>query len=74
MNVLPVGIYLVRAPRYARPEYRRMRAITFVTLGAAAFFPFAHAIVSFGLDEAWRRMSLQWITLEVVAYLSGVAL
>lgn len=43
-----------------------MCAMTFVTLGATAFFPFVDAIVSFGLDEAWQRMSLQWITLGVV--------
>ena len=51
-----------------------MRAITFVTLGLVAVLPFAHAIMRFGLNEAWQRMSLQWIALEIVAYLTGVAL
>ncbi|EKM60669.1 uncharacterized protein PHACADRAFT_179870 [Phanerochaete carnosa HHB-10118-sp] len=69
-----VGIFLVCAPAYDRPEYRRTRAVTFVTLGLVAVLPFVHVVARYGLAKASRSMSLGWIALEIVAYLCGVVL
>lgn len=45
-----VGIGLVCAPTYHTPAYRRMRAVTFVSLGLVAVLPFAHALVKYGVS------------------------
>ncbi|KIP07329.1 hypothetical protein PHLGIDRAFT_105796 [Phlebiopsis gigantea 11061_1 CR5-6] len=74
MAVSGFGIYLVCAPTYSSPSYRRMRAVTFVSLGLVAVFPFAHAMVRYGLHEARQNMALGWIAIEIIAYLTGVLL
>ncbi|KAJ6627447.1 HlyIII-domain-containing protein [Mycena sp. CBHHK59/15] len=69
-----VGIYLVCAPTYASPAYRRMRTYTFFTLGVVALAPFVHCFVRYGIDQAAKSLSTRWIVIEIVAYVGGALL
>ncbi|KAJ7600055.1 hemolysin-III related-domain-containing protein [Mycena floridula] len=68
------GVYLVLAPTYSIPSYRRMRTYTFFALGVVVVVPFVHCVVRYGLNQASRSLSLHWIVVELFAYVGGALL
>ncbi|KAJ7493454.1 hemolysin-III related-domain-containing protein [Mycena galericulata] len=68
------GVYLVCAPTYASPAYRRMRTYTFFALGVVVVFPFIHCVVRYGFEQASKSLSLGWIAVEIAAYVGGALL
>ncbi|KAF7324630.1 hypothetical protein MKEN_00504500 [Mycena kentingensis (nom. inval.)] len=68
------GIYLACSPRYASPEYRRMRTYTFFSCGGVVILPFIHAMWRNGLQEANCAISFNWILAEAAFYVGGALL
>ncbi|KAE9387723.1 HlyIII-domain-containing protein [Gymnopus androsaceus JB14] len=66
-----IGIYLVCAPKYATPSYRRMRTYTFFALGFVVIFPFIHAMFKYGPAHVSQAIALEWLIVEATAYIFG---
>jgi adiponectin receptor len=62
---------VVLTPKFSKPEYRRVRAGVFVSLGLFGVFPVGHAIWSKGFMRLTNEMGLTWLLLSALAYLSG---
>ncbi|THU77468.1 HlyIII-domain-containing protein [Dendrothele bispora CBS 962.96] len=69
-----IGIYLICAPTYVSPAYRRMRTLTFIALGSVVVAPFIHALVNQGFHRLVHSIGLQWLFIEALAYILGATL
>ncbi|THV06557.1 HlyIII-domain-containing protein [Dendrothele bispora CBS 962.96] len=68
-----IGIYLICAPSYASPAYRRMRTLTFIALGSVVVAPFIHAFVKEGYHRLLHSIALKWLFIEALDYIFGAA-
>ncbi|KAF2673524.1 putative hemolysin-III channel protein Izh2 [Microthyrium microscopicum] len=66
--------YASISPSFRTPEWRAFRAGLFISMGMSAVFPILHGAWLFGLHELDRHISLKWLLLEGVAYISGALL
>ena len=56
------GIYVVcLSDAFQTPEFRRLRTATFVVVGSTSVFPFAHAVLKYGVSWSRPAGSTLWI-------------
>jgi len=60
--------------RFAKPEYRVVRAGMFSALGASGIIPMIHMVVENGMSYALTEGQLQWLILMFLSYGTGAAL
>ncbi|CAG8632524.1 17034_t:CDS:2 [Gigaspora rosea] len=53
------------------PEYRWFRTGLFVSMGLSAIIPLAHALIIYGFELSVKVISLKWIIVMGVFYLTG---
>ena len=56
---------------FRTPRFRPYRAAMFIGLGSVGVLPCLHAISIYGLDGAQARMSVGWLALQGVWYVTG---
>lgn len=75
ISILGIGaIIFSQWDRFAKPEYRVVRAGMFSALGASGFIPMLHMLFERGLSYAFSEGQLQWLLLMFLSYGSGAAL
>lgn len=69
ISVLGIGaIVFSQWDRFAKPEYRVVRAAMFSSLGASGIIPMVHTIIERGPHFAFHDGQLQWMSLMFLMY------
>ncbi|KAJ2338003.1 hypothetical protein GGF43_006977, partial [Coemansia sp. RSA 2618] len=67
-------VTMVVAPRFAKPEFRPLRAATFVALGLSGVVPGLHAMALFGWEYTFNAVQLPCMLLMGGTYIAGAVI
>lgn len=75
ISLLGIGaIVFSQWDRFAKPEYRVVRAAMFASLGASGLIPMLHSWIALGTRAAFTEGQLQWMLLMFLSYGVGALL
>jgi len=75
ISLLGIGtIIFSQWDRFAKPEYRVVRAVMFSSLAASGFIPMIHSWIEQGTYIAFTEGQLQWLLLMFLVYGAGALL
>ncbi|KAL7810823.1 putative hemolysin-III channel protein Izh2 [Trichoderma gracile] len=73
--LLGIGCVVVSwVEQFRTPAWRPYRALMFVSLGLSGIIPVCHGLLKFGYQTLEDRMSLSWVVLHGLMYISGAIL
>lgn len=64
-------VIITSLERFRTPEWRKFRAILFVSMGLSGVFPITHWILSNGVGQVRRGIGLDWLLLQGALYILG---
>ncbi|KAJ1866143.1 hypothetical protein LPJ78_002060 [Coemansia sp. RSA 989] len=67
-------ITVVVAPRFGTPEYRPLRAATFVALGLSGIVPALHAALLFGWEYTMNAVQVPYMLMMGATYIAGATI
>lgn len=66
-----ISVILSQWDRFARPEYRAIRAGVFLSLGLSGVIPMIHALIKNGAKFSFGEGQIHWMILMGVLYVGG---
>lgn len=62
---------VVTMPRFRTPEWRPLRAASFVAMGLSAVVPVLHGVRIYGVAQLQAQMGLSWVIFQGALYITG---
>ncbi|KAJ2785759.1 hypothetical protein H4R18_000305 [Coemansia javaensis] len=63
--------YVTVSPRFGTPDYRPLRAVTFVSLGLSGIIPTIHSMLLFGWEYTLNAVQFRYMLMMGATYIAG---
>ncbi|KAJ2082909.1 hypothetical protein H4R24_001239 [Coemansia sp. RSA 988] len=69
-----VTTFVVVAPQFGTPEYRPLRAVTFVALGMSGIVPAIHSCIMLGWEYTMNAVQIPYMLMMGLTYMAGATI